>query len=159
VAQLNWAAAQAHAWLLAQLPTFVENWWPGSQWKVPISAIGPQTGFKWTVANYFDVDSRGIGFSSFFLPPAKLGAGSLYLGTYYDSKGRLLNGNHTYRLHVPVSQFWAVTVCNLEMSSFFPNSTRLTVDSLDNGLSMNADGSVDIYFGPKVPPGQESNWI
>ena len=155
MAQLNWAAAQAHAWLLAQLPTFVENWWPGSQWKVPISAIGSQTGFKWTVANYFDVDSRGIGFSSFFLPPAKLGAGSLYLGTYYDSNGRLLNGVPAACSREPVLG----CVCNLEMSSFFPNSTRLTVDSLDNGLSKNADGSVDIYFGPKVPAGQESNWI
>src|SRR5260221_3952385 len=76
VSQLNSAAAEAHAWLLAQLPTFVENWWPSSQWKVPVLAIGPQTGFKWTVANYFDVDSPGIGFSSFFLPPAKLGKGS-----------------------------------------------------------------------------------
>jgi Protein of unknown function (DUF1214) len=46
--------------------------------------------------------------------------------------------------NVPVSQFWAVTVYNLETSSFFPNSTRLTVNSLDNGLSKNADGSVDI---------------
>jgi hypothetical protein len=76
LAQLKSAAAEAHAWLLAKLPTFVEDWWPGSQWKVPVSKIAVETGFKWTVANYFDVDSRGIGFSSFFVPPAKLGAGS-----------------------------------------------------------------------------------
>ena len=24
---------------------------------------------------------------------------------------------------------------------------------------MNADGSVDVYFGPEAPQGQESNWI
>ena len=41
-AQLNSAATEAHAWILAQLPTFVMNWWPDSQWKVPISLIGPQ---------------------------------------------------------------------------------------------------------------------
>jgi hypothetical protein len=29
VARLNSAAAEAHAWLLAQIPTFVTNWWPG----------------------------------------------------------------------------------------------------------------------------------
>jgi hypothetical protein len=23
----------------------------------------------------------------------------------------------------------------------------------------NADGSVDIYFGPKAPPGKEANWV
>ncbi len=26
-------------------------------------------------------------------------------------------------------------------------------------MRRNADGSVDIYFGPKAPAGQESNWI
>ncbi len=24
---------------------------------------------------------------------------------------------------------------------------------------MNADGSVDIYFGPQAPVGQEGNWV
>ena len=27
------------------------------------------------------------------------------------------------------------------------------------GLQKNADGSVDIYFGPKAPAAKESNWI
>jgi hypothetical protein len=27
------------------------------------------------------------------------------------------------------------------------------------GLQKNADGSVDIYFGPKAPSGKESNWV
>jgi hypothetical protein len=62
------------------MTTFVENWGPGSQWRVPISPIAVKTGFKWTVPDYFDVDTRGIAFASFFLPPAKLGAGSFYLG-------------------------------------------------------------------------------
>jgi len=26
------------------------------------------------------------------------------------------------------------------------------------GIQKNADGSVDIYFGPKAPAGKESNW-
>ena len=26
-------------------------------------------------------------------------------------------------------------------------------------LRTNSDGSVDIYFGPKAPAGQESNWV
>jgi hypothetical protein len=163
VSQLNSAAAEAHAWLLAKLPTFVENWWPNSQWKVPILAIGPQTGFNWTVANYFDVDSRGIAFSTFFLPPAKLGSGSFYLGANFDGSGQSLRGENTYRLHVPanvpVSQFWAVTVYDTETSALFLNLTRPTLDSLDQGMRKNADGSVDIYFGPKAPAGQESNCI
>ena len=31
VARLNSAAAEAHAWLLAQIPTFVADWWPGQR--------------------------------------------------------------------------------------------------------------------------------
>jgi hypothetical protein len=33
------------------------------------------------------------------------------------------------------------------------------VDSNKKGLKQNPDGSYDIYFGPKVPEGQENNWI
>jgi hypothetical protein len=163
VAQLKSAAAEAHAWILAQLPTFVENWWPGSQWKVPVAPIAVKTGFKWTVANYFDVDTRGIAFASFFLPPAKLGAGSFYLGANFDSNGQSFRGDKTYSLHVPpnvpVSQFWALTVYDVETQALFLNSTRPTLDALDKSLRKNADGSVDIYIGPTAPAGQEANWI
>ena len=31
--------------------------------------------------------------------------------------------------------------------------------SRDKDLVTNADGSVDLYFGPKAPKGKESNWI
>jgi hypothetical protein len=163
ITQLKGAAAEAHAWLIAQMPTFVTAWWPGSQWKVPVSPIAVQTGFKWTVANYFDVDSRGIGFSSFFVPPAKLGSGSFYLGANFDSGGQPLRGENTYRLrvpaNVPVSQFWALTVYSSETAALFLNLTRPTLDSLDKGIRKNVDGSVDIYIGPKVPAGQDSNFI
>jgi hypothetical protein len=163
VAQLKSAAAEAHAWLLAKLPTFVEDWWSGSQWKVPVAKIAVETGFKWTVVNYFDVDARGIGFSGFFLPPAKLGSGSFYLGANFDGSGKPLRGENNYRLHVPadvpISQFWSLTVYNSETQALFLNVTRPTVASLDNGLRKNADGSVDIYIGPKALAGQEANWI
>ena len=33
------------------------------------------------------------------------------------------------------------------------------VDSNKKGLKQNADGSYDVYFGPKPPQGQENNWI
>ena len=34
-----------------------------------------------------------------------------------------------------------------------------TVGSLTKGLLVNADGSVDFYFGPKAPVGKENNWV
>ena len=33
-----------------------------------------------------------------------------------------------------------------------------SVGSQTKGLLVNADGSVDIYFGPKPPVGKENNW-
>ena len=31
--------------------------------------------------------------------------------------------------------------------------------SLSPGIQKNADGSVDVYFGPVAPAGRESNWV
>jgi hypothetical protein len=56
-----------------------------------------------------------------------------------------------FRSAFPVSQFWAVTVYNSETQALFLNSERPTLDSLDKGMRTNADGSVDIYMGPKAP--------
>jgi hypothetical protein len=130
---------------------------------VPVAPIAVKTGFKWTVADYFDVDARGIAFASFFLPPAKLGAGSFYLGANFDSSGQPFRGEKTYLLrvppNVPVKEFWALTVYDSETQALFLNSPRPTLDALDKGMRRNADGSVDLYMGPKAPTGQEANWI
>jgi hypothetical protein len=121
------------------------------------------TEFHWEVPNYFDVDSRAIALSQYFCPTAKLGTGSFYFGTFHDHSGNPLEGGSSYHLHVPanipVREFWSVTVYSLETSSLFLNATRLTLGSLDKELHKNADGSVDIYFGPKPPAGKESNWL
>ena len=34
-----------------------------------------------------------------------------------------------------------------------------TLGSQDKGIKTNADGSIDIYFAPKAPEGQEGNWL
>ena len=163
VAQLKAAAAEAHAWLMDKAATDVTPWWPDSQWVLPSPPITVPTGFKWETPTYFGVDLRGIALSQYFCPTAKLGTGSFYFGTFHDSNGNPLEGGNTYRLrvpaNVPVREFWSFTVYSLETSSFFLNSTRLTLSSLDKELKKNADGSVDIYIGPKAPNGKESNWL
>ena len=99
----------------------------------------------------------------YLCPTAKLGTGSFYFATFNDHGGNPLEGGNTYRLHVPakvpVSQFWSATVYSLETSSFFLNAPNLTLGSLDKDLKKNDDGTVDLYFGPKPPAGQESNWL
>jgi hypothetical protein len=164
VGLLRSAAAEANAWLTSGLVTTSVPWWPGSQWSIPGgSMIGIQTQAHWEVPNFFDVDARGIAFSTYFCPPAKTGSGSFYLNTFKDSSGKPLEGGNNYRLHVPpnvpVREFWSVTIYSLETSSFFLNAPNLTLGSLNKELAKNADGSVDLYFGPKPPAGHESNWL
>jgi len=162
-AQLKAAATEAHQWLINGITTTFERYYPDRQWDVPTSEIAVKTEFLWETPNYFDVDARGITLASFFGPVAKLGAGSFYLSTYHDKNGAPLLGGNNYSLHVPANvpahEFWALTVYDLETEAFFLNSTHLTVDSLDKALQKNADGSVDLYVGPKAPAGKEANWI
>ena len=33
------------------------------------------------------------------------------------------------------------------------------IDSYNQEMKRNSDGSVDLYFGPKAPAGKEANWI
>jgi hypothetical protein len=92
------------------------------------------------------------------------GKGSDYSMGMVDSKGRPLDGSLTYKLHlppnIPVKDFWALTLydtqtrCQLQTDQQFP-----TLDSYKEGMKTNADGSIDVYFSPKPPKGQESNWL
>ena len=55
--------------------------------------------------------------------------------------------------------FWAITAYDLETASYVRNVKRSSIDSNLDDVVKNADGSVDIYFGPQAPEGKESNWL
>jgi len=42
----------------------------------------------------------------------------------------------------------------LQTDAQFPS-----IGSQKRGVVVNPDTSVDVYFGPKPPPGKESNWV
>jgi hypothetical protein len=160
---LNAAASEAHAWLLDGIARVSPTWWPGQHWVLPSSPVGVKTTFLWEVADFFDVDGRGITLADWFGPVAKLGGSSFYLAAFFDSAGAPLQGKNTYKLHVsanvPVKEFWSITVYDMETSAFFRNSTQLALSSIGKDVQKNPDGSVDIYIGPKAPAGKESNWL
>jgi len=92
------------------------------------------------------------------------GKGSAYLGSYYDADGDALQGGNNYSLHIgpnpPAANFWSVTVYDIENRLIIRNDMeRSDRSSRTEGLINNADGSVDLYFGPKAPQGKEANWI
>ena len=60
-----------------------------------------------------------------------------------------------------MKQFWSLIVYDFTTWAFiYSPEERPGLGSYDKpNMKLNADGSVDIYFGPKPPPGLESNWI
>ncbi len=111
----------------------------------------------------YPVDDRGLAYTYAFIGIKHLGAGQYYLMTVKDKEGRVLDGGSTYRLTVPanapVKQYWSATAYDRATHAFIRNLPRSSRASLNPGLQKNADGSADIYFGPKAPAGKESNWV
>ncbi len=92
-----------------------------------------------------------------------IGLGSYYLWTYKDGAGDFLDGAKNYTLHippkVPAKDFWSVLVYDALSRSELKNGQKFPSVSLYTDPKVNADGSVDLYFGPEMPTGQEKNWI
>jgi hypothetical protein len=92
-----------------------------------------------------------------------VGLGQVYLESSKDSQGRWLDGSRHYQLRVPpdapVAQFWSFTVYDNETRCFVDTGEQPDRSSRDD-LVTNADGSVDLYFGPTAPAGKpRANWI
>ncbi|CAK6690341.1 hypothetical protein BBFGKLBO_00799 [Synechococcus sp. CBW1107] len=93
-----------------------------------------------------------------------VGEGSTYPWTALDANNQPLDGGRNYRLrlppNVPAKNFWSVIVYNAQTRSMQQSNQQFpSVSSQNTDLQTNADGSVDVYFGPKAPAGKESNWI
>jgi hypothetical protein len=95
-----------------------------------------------------------------------VGKGSQYAVIFADKAGGDLSGARPYTLHVPpdvpANDFWSVVVYDpqtrseLQTGQPFPSKNNRR-----DKLTVNSDGSVDLYFGPSgsVPKGKENNWI
>jgi hypothetical protein len=93
-----------------------------------------------------------------------VGLGSQYAWTARDSQGEALDGGKSYRLrlpaNVPVKDFWSVILYSNQTRSMIQTDQRFpSVSSQTKGLLRNADGTVDVFFGPKAPAGKEVNWV
>ena len=93
-----------------------------------------------------------------------VGKGSQYAAIFADKNGNDLNGAKTYKLkipaNVPAKDFWSVvlydpqTRSELQTGQPFPGRNNQR-----DALLANADGSVDLFFGPSAPAGKENNWL
>ena len=94
-------------------------------------------------------------------PP--VGAGSQYVMGLRDSEGNALDGSKTYEIHIPANvpakRFWDITVYDNQTRSLLQTDNPYPgVTSIDKATVKNADGSYDVYIGPKKPEGKV-NWI
>ena len=59
-----------------------------------------------------------------------------------------------------MKDFWSVILYDNQTRSMLQNDQEWpAVSSQTKGLMANADGSVDVYFGPFAPAGKGKNWI
>jgi len=164
-AALEDAAREAHAWLVARYEaSFSSAYYEGSHWALPVShelLEGQQTSFA--RPDLYPLDDRGVAYSFAYFCPKHTGAGSFYLLAIADNDGRPFDGAINYRLvvpaNVPVTQYWSATVYDRATHAPIRNARWPSRSSQTPGLRKNADGSVDICFGPDAPGGNESNWI
>jgi hypothetical protein len=139
--------------------------YPNSPWRLPFFG-----GYKFEVApGVSNLD--GAAFFYYLatgVTPAMavkmVGKGSQYPWAAQDSQGNPFDGAKTYKLHlpphIPAKDFWSVIVYDTQTRSMLQTDQRFpSVSSQKKGIKVNADGSVDVYFGPKAPAGMENNWL
>ncbi len=140
--------------------------WPDRKWEW--ASLRPENGL-FDTPNYRDLDARTKWFYQAMVEsPAMFRrdekAGSLYwLGTR-DETGAYLDGAKTYKLTVPLpvpaALFWSVTVYDpTNRSEIATNQGKAALRSLFELKDLPHEGSVDLYFGPEAPAGNEAQWI
>jgi len=159
------AAHEAHAWIDVQYqgifsPPFNE----GSHWAIPgTPAVVEGMSTNFTNPDAYAVDGRAVTYSMGYFSAKHLGEGQFYLMAIVDKDSKPLDGGSADRLTVPanapVRLYWSATAYDRATHALIRESKWSSRASNTPGLVKNADGSVDVYFGPRAPRGKESNWI
>jgi len=94
----------------------------------------------------------------------QVGVGQVYLTQYKDGNGNWLDGSKNYVLNIPkdapAKLFWSIAVYSTDTRCLIQNEAGFaSLGSRTESMKVNDDGSVDLYFGPSAPKGNESNWI
>jgi len=141
-------------------PFFTQN----SRWTYPAPPdLIKAMSIGFADVNEYPIDSRGLAYSYAFVGIKRLGAGQFYSISIRDKDGDTFDGGKTYRLSVPpnapVEQYWSVTAYDRQTHALIKNMPRASRSSQIPELQKNADGSIDIYFGPTAPAGKDANWV
>ncbi len=140
--------------------------WPDRKWEWV--GLRPEDG-NFNTASYMDLEARDMWFyQAIGASPAmfrrQAGSGSLYWLGLRDRSGAYLMGGNSYKLTVPQpvpgKLFWSVTVYDAETrSQIVTEQDRAALRSLFELREEADEQSVDLYFGPRAPKGEERRWI
>ncbi len=141
-------------------------YWPDRHWNF-VMIPDKNRGFEFVTDDAVQIDQRAAAWTFFTFYPRVMSeqAGVVYLSPTADTQGQALAAGKTYRIRVPQNmparQFWSITVYDHATWSFIKNPLNRSGlgSTIKEQLKVNADGSVDIYFGPDAPAGLEANWI
>ncbi len=158
------AAPDALKFMIEQYHRALNPWmYEGKKWSLLIPPGVVETDFSYEFPSYFDYHARGAVYYAIVTSVKNYGSATFYLDIAETADSEWLDGSKNYKLlvppNVPVDDFWAVTVYDLETASYSRDVSKSSIDSSLAGLKKNEDGGVDMYFGPKAPAGKEANWI
>lgn len=150
--------------------------YPNHQWVNPLAGAtpdnigGPFADLSWKRKDggYTDIDVRTWFFTDYYsISPGMIsqtpGKGAKYIVAFRDHDGQYLNPSTTYKVtlpaNVPAANFWSLTLYEAENASGYANGQPFpSLGSRDKPVQ-NADGSTDLYIGPKAPDGKTGNWL
>jgi hypothetical protein len=141
--------------------------YPDRRWINPVADGTPDNpggpldlGWRRTADGYLDLDCRIWFFTDYYsISPGMLsqipGKGAKYMVAFTDSEGTPLSGGSNYRLNlppkIPAGNFWSVTLYEAENASGLANGQPFPSLGSRDKPAQNADGSTDVYLGPKTP--------
>ncbi|WP_246216357.1 DUF1254 domain-containing protein [Paraburkholderia agricolaris] len=138
--------------------------YPDRHWNTPF--IGGS--YQWLNDGARNFDARTMFFYAATVDTPAMavampGIGSQYASSNLDNNGKPFDGSKNYVLHVPpnvpVKDFWSIVLYDTQTRSMLQTDQQFPSASSQKDLKKNADGSYDVYFGPKPPAGHESNWV
>jgi hypothetical protein len=149
--------------------------YPDRRWVNPIADGTPANpggpldlSWRRKAEGYLDLDLRIWFFTDYYsISPGMIsqtpGVGAKYMIAFTDGAGTPLSGGTSYRVKlprdIPAALFWSVTLYEAENASGLANGRPFPSLGLRDKPTQNADGSTDIYLGPKAPAGKDGNWL
>jgi len=114
------------------------------------------------IGHWAAVPISAFSFHNFSFSVNGPGKGAAYMIAFTDGAGTPLLGGNNYRLslppNIPAAIFWSLTLYDAANASGLANGEAFpSLGSRDKPVQ-NADGSTDLYLGPKSPQGKEANW-